>query len=170
MDQSTPKGFNFKTGKEPDRPYRADLAPIGPIRRFFGNRRSMGFPLKLKKVLYVSECGYKRPIWPGGRFLINRRPNAPTLKLGNYPTVLIGRKTFFLGNKRSDDFPLKVQKSALWGRLGLKTADQVRKELFDLSASEEFNFKTAKLPAWHYRPDLVPPWPIRRIFRKSAFG
>ena len=66
-----------------------------------------------------------------------------------------------LGNPRSEDLPLKLKKSALWARLGLKTADLAREALFDQSASGGFNFKTGKLPDRPYRPDLVQPGPKR---------
>ena len=57
FEQSTSEWFNFKTVKLPDCPYRVDLVPFGPIRRFLGNRRSKGLPLKLKKVVYGADWG-----------------------------------------------------------------------------------------------------------------
>ena len=90
FDQSNSKRFNSKTGKLPDRPYRPDLVPLGPIRHFFGEIGARGeLPLKLESSL----CG-RLGLKTGGQvrqaqFLINRRPNDPTLKLGYYLTDLI---------------------------------------------------------------------------------
>ena len=53
---------------------------------------------------------------------------------------------------------------------GIKTADEIRKALFDQSAIIGAIDEAWKVPDGPYRPDLVLLGTIKPIFRESAFN